>query len=126
MPVPLSMDLRERFARLVKGGVSGREAAHRLQLSAATGTRWARDVRACGSVSLAPMGHPRGTGKLSGYIDFFQELLVQDPDITLFELCDALNDAEGICVRHTAISRLLKRCGLTHKKSRWLPPSTTL
>ena len=123
MPAPLSLDIRERFARLVKDGVSGREAARRLQLSAATGTRWARDVRAFGSVSLAPMGRPRGTGKLSGYVDFFQELILQDPDITLFELRDALNHAEGICVHHTAISRLLKRCGFTHKKSRWLPPS---
>ncbi len=123
MPAPLSMDLRERFACLIKDGFSGREAARRLQISAATGTRWARDVRTCGSASIAPMGRPRGTGKLAGYVDFFQELIEQDPDITLFELRDALSDAEGVCVHHTAISRLLKRCGFTHKKSRWLPPS---
>lgn len=123
MPAPLSTDLRERFARLILDGASGREAARRLQVSAATGSRWARQIRACGSAPIAPMGRPRGTGKLGPYVGFFKELVMQDPDITLFELRDALAEAEGVTVHHSAIADLLKRLGFRYKKNRWLPPS---
>ena len=54
---------------------------------------------------------------------FFEELIAQDPDITLFELRDALADAEGVSVHHSSIAALLTRLGFTYKKSRWWPPS---
>lgn len=72
---------------------------------------------------MAPIGRPPGTGKLAAYVGFFEELVAQDPDITLFELRDALTDAEGVAVHHSAIAGLLKRLGFTHKKSHWLPPN---
>jgi hypothetical protein len=62
------------------------------------------------------MDRPAGTGKLAAHVDFFRELVTQDPDITLFELRDALADAEGVTVHHSAIAGLLKRLGFTHKK----------
>jgi transposase len=49
-------------------------------------------------------------------VPFFEELIGQDPDITLFELRDALSDATGLQVQHSAIGHLLKRLGFTHKK----------
>ena len=126
MPAPLPKELRERFARLIRDGLTGREAARRLQVSAATGGRWARQIRSKGEAIAAPMGRPAGTGKLAAHVGFFQELVTQDPDITLFELRDALADAEGVTVHHSAIAGLLKRLGFTHKKSRWLPPSAAV
>ena len=126
MPAPLSADLRDRFARLIMEGFTAREAARRLQVSAATGVRWARQVRACGCVPIAPMGRPCGGGKIAPYGGFFKELVLQDPDITLFELRDALFDAQGVRVHHSTIAQLLKRLGFTHKKSRWLPPSASV
>ena len=40
MPAPLSLDVRHRFQRLIEEeGLSGREAARRLLISAATGVR---------------------------------------------------------------------------------------
>ena len=45
-----------------------------------------------------------------------EELIVQDPDITLFELRDALADGTGVKVQHSAIGHLLKRLGFTHEK----------
>jgi len=56
-------------------------------------------------------------------VPFFEELIGQDPDITLFELRDALADASGLRVQHSAIGHLLKRLGFTHKKSRWSLPN---
>ena len=123
MPAPLPKELRDRFARLICDGMTGREAARHLQVSAATGGRWARQIRSKGEARVAPMGRPAGTGKLAAHVGLLQELVAQDPDITLFELRDALADAGGVRVHHSAIAGLLKRLGFTHKKSRWWPPN---
>lgn len=54
---------------------------------------------------------PRGWGKLTPYQPFFEELIAQDPDITLHELRDALMAAEGVSVHHSSIALLLSRLG---------------
>ena len=126
MSAPLPLALRSRFQRLIEEGLSGRAAALRLKLSSATGARWARQVHQTGRVDPAPQGRPRGTGKLAPHEAFFRELIAQDPDITLFELRDALADATGLQVQHSAIGHLLKRLGFTHKKSRWRPPNAAV
>lgn len=123
MPAPLSKELRDRFARLIEEGLSGREASRRLQVSAATGARWRCQIQKSGTAFVAPMGRPPGSGKLAAHVGFFRELVAQDLDITLFELRAALADAAGVTVHHSAIAALLKRLGFTYKKSRWWPPS---
>lgn len=126
MSAPLPSALRARFQRYIEEGLSGRAAAFRLKLSPATGTRWARQVKTKGHAAAAPQGRPRGTGKLAPHRAFFEELMMQDPDITLFELRDALADAEGVQVHHSSIADLLSRLGFTYKKSRWLPPNVAV
>ncbi len=69
------------------------------------------------SAPIAPQGRPHGTGKLAACVVFFKELVEQGPDITLFELRDALACAHGVSARHSTIAVLLKRLGFTHKKS---------
>ena len=123
MSAPLPSALRARFLRYIEEGLSGRAAALRLKLSPATGARWARHIRETGRIAPAPQGRPKGSGKLAPHVPFFEELIGQDPDITLFELCDALADASGLRVQHSAIGHLLKRLGFTHKKSRWSLPN---
>jgi len=120
MPAPLPASLRGRFKQYIEEGLSARAAALRLRISPATGVRWAQRIRRGGEASVAVMGRPVGHGKLAPYADFFQELIAQDPDITLFELRDALADAHGEKVHHSGIALMLKRLGYTHKKSRWL------
>ncbi len=115
MPVLLPKELRDRFERLIGEGLSGREASRRLHVSAATGARWRQQIHASGAAPIARMGRPPGSGKLAPHISFFRELVAQDPDITLFELRDALVGAEGLTVHHSAIAGLLKRLGFTHK-----------
>ncbi len=119
MSAPLPLALRARFQRFIEEGLSGRAAALRLKLSPATGARWALQVRTRGHASPAPQGRPPGRGKLAPHRAFFEELIMQDPDITLFELRDALADAEGVQVHHSSIANLLSRLGFTYKKSRW-------
>lgn len=67
----------------------------------------------------APQGPPRGKGKLAPHQAFLEELIAQNPDITLFELHNALADASGVRVQHSSIANLLSRLGFTYKKSRW-------
>jgi transposase len=119
MPAPLSLDLRRRFQLCIEEGLSGREAARRLHISAATGARLARKVRSGESLVPAKCGRPPGAGKLGAFRDFLMEMVTQKADITLFELRDALADAEGVRVHHSAIGRALARLGFSFKKSRW-------
>ena len=119
MPAPVSLDLRRRFQLCIEEGLSGREAARRLHISAATGARLACKVRRGESLVPARCGRPPGAGQLGAFRDFLVELVSQDPDITLFELRDALAAAEGVRVHHSAIARALARLGFSYKKSRW-------
>jgi transposase len=116
MSAPLPNALRARFQRSIEDGLSGRAAALRLRLSPATGARWARAIRTRGHADPAPQGRPRGRGKLAPYQGFFEELVAQDPDITLYELRDALATAEGVEVHHSSIAALLSRLGFSYKK----------
>ena len=119
MPAPLSLDLRHRFQLYLGEGLSGREAARRLRISAATGARLAQKGRRGGSLAPAKCGRPPGSGKLGAFRGFLVELVTQDPDITLHELRDALFEAEGVRVHHSAVARALVRLGFSYKKSRW-------
>ena len=119
--VPLAV--RERCQTCREEGLSGRVAAVLLKLSPATGARWARQVRSKGHADPARQGPPRGKGELAPHQAFLEELVAQDPDITLFELRDALAEAEGVQVHHSSIANLLSRLGFTYKKSRWSPPN---
>ena len=125
MSAPLPNALRARFKACLEEGLSGRAAASRLKLSPATGTRWARAIRQRGEAAPAPQGRPRGGGKLAPHQAFLEELVAQDPDITLFELRDALAMGEGVKVHHSSIAALLKRLGFSYKKNRWSPPNST-
>ena len=119
MPAPLSLDLRIRFRGYIEDGLSGREAARRMRVSAATGARLARKVRRGESLAPAKCGRPPWSGKLGPYREFLLELVGHDPDITLVELQGALAEAEAVRVHHSAIARALRRLGFTYKKSRW-------
>ena len=118
MSAPMPSALWARFQKYVEEGLSGRAAALRLKLSPATGPRWALQFRTHGQASRAPQECPPGHGKLAPHRAFFEELITQDPDITLFELRDALADAQGVQVHHSFIADLLSRLGFTYKKSR--------
>jgi transposase len=116
MPKPLSLDIRHRFQRHIKAGLSGREAARRLLISAATASRLARKIARGESLVPARCGPKRGNGKLAPHHDFLIELVTQDPDITLQELRDALEAAHEVRVHQSAIGYALDRLGYTFKK----------
>ncbi len=123
MSAPLPSALRIRFQRDIEEGLSGRAAAARLELSAATGARWARLFRETGHAEAAPQGRPKGHGKLAPHRSFFDELLEQDADMTLSELGRALEHAIGIRAHSASIGGFLRKLGYRYKKNHWWPPS---
>ncbi len=98
MPAALPSALRARFQQYIEEGLSGRAAAARLKISAATGVRWQRKLRETGSIEPELQGRPRGHGKLAPHREFLEELVAQDGDITLPELAGALEAATGVIV----------------------------
>ncbi len=121
MSAALPMALRARFQEYIAEGLSGRAAAARLKLSAATGVRWQQKLRKTGAVTPATQGRPCGNGKLAPHQAFLEELVVQDGDITLPELAGALKEGTGIVAHSASIGRFLRKLGYTYKKSRWSP-----
>ena len=97
MSSALSSELRARFREYIEEGLSGRAAAARLKLSAATGARWQRKWRETGAIAPEVQGRPPDHGKLSAH----RELLARDGEITLPELAGALASATGV-VAHAA------------------------
>ena len=123
MSAALPMALRVRFREYIEEGLSGRAAAARLKLSAATGVRWLRRIRERGDVTPDVQGRPRGHGKLAPHRGFLEELVAQDGDITLPELAGALKAATNVVAHPASIGRFLRKLGYTYKKSRWWPPN---
>ena len=84
MPAPLPKEVRDRFARRI---------VEELPVETPPG--------AC----RYPL---RRAGDGGG---IFRALAMQDPDITLFDLRDALDAVEGVTARRSTIAGLLKRLG---------------
>jgi len=89
MPAPLPKEVRSRFARLIVEGVTGRRG---------------RKIRRNGAATVAPMGRPSGPGKRAPHGGIFRASAMQGPDITLFDLRDALAAVEGVTVRRSTIA----------------------
>ena len=75
MSAALPRALRARFEECIIEGLSGRSAAARLKLSAATGVRWLRRLREQGDTSPDPQGRPKGHGKLAPHRSFLEDLV---------------------------------------------------
>lgn len=65
---------------------------------------------------MAFEGRPDGREKLAPCAAFIQELIAQNPDITLFELRDALANTQLEMVHHSGIAVILKHLEHTHNK----------
>ncbi len=92
MTKTLSMDIRSRFRRYIEEGWTGRAAGRALKISPASAVRFRRMILRGKGLDAKPRGGHRDGGKLAGFTDFLIELVSQDPDITLYELRDALEE----------------------------------
>jgi len=118
---PLSQDLRVRFCRALDRGMSARGAAALLEVSPATGVRWAKAWREAGSIAPGKVG-----GHKRYVLESEREWLlarVAEKDATLHELLAMLREERGVVVCCDTLWRFLKRCGKSFKKRRSLPAS---
>jgi len=117
MAKSLSLDIRERVVGLVGEGLSCREAARRLRISAASAVRIVQRHKQRGSVAPCPRGRPRGSGKLDPVAAFLRAVIEARPDMTMPELAERLWENHGLRAAPAELSRFLKhRLGLTYKK----------
>ncbi len=125
MTKTLSKDIRSRFRHYIEEGWTARATGRALKISPASAVRFRQAILQGKGLDAKPRGGHLGGGKLSGFIDFLIELVSQDPDITLYELRDALEAAHGVRVHHSSVDRALRRAGYTFKKRASLQMSAT-
>lgn len=95
-----------------------------LEVSPATGVRWAKAWRTTGSVEPGKVGgHLRPL--LEGEREWLLARIEQKKDLTLHALLAELRDERGVVVCCDTLWRYLKRCGKTFKKRRSSPRSRT-
>lgn len=95
-----------------------------LEVSAATGVRWARAWRERGSTQPGKVGgHLRPL--LESERDWLLARIEQKQDLTLHELLSDLREERGVVVCCDTLWRFMGRCGKTFKKRRSLPRNRT-
>lgn len=116
----ISMDLRVRIYDARQAGETTAEVAERFAVSPAFVRRLMQRHRETGS--LAPSSAPRGRKpQLSGHTDQLRQLQAEHPDLTASEIRDRL----GLTVAAVTVWRMLRRLGLTFKKSHYERPSSS-
>lgn len=111
-----SLDIRERLASMVDRGQSRRSAARHFGVSESAAIKLLRRRMSTGTISPLRQGRPPGSGKLSLYVPFLIAQVEQKPDITMPELADKLDEAYGVRVPPSSLSRVLVAQGFTYKK----------
>ena len=117
MGKPLSIDLRVRMVRGIASGKSRRAVAAQFEVAPSTAVRVQARYAATGSVEPAPLGRPRGSGKLMPYRAALIEQVKARPDITMPELAAWLEAEHDVTVDPSNLSRLLCRAGFSFKKN---------
>lgn len=104
------------FYRLMESGQSAASAGRSVLVSRATAARWGKKVGEGQALDPGRRGRSTGWGKLAAHMDFFAELIKQDPDITLGELRDASETAEGLTAGIRSIGAALAKQGYRYGK----------
>ena len=113
----ISKDMRTRMLRGMKAGKSARAVARQFEVAPSTASRLKKHVAATGSIEPRPPGRPKGHGKLGPHKDFLIEHVLEKPDITMPQLVNILQEAHGVKVDPSNISKLLCAEGFTYKKN---------
>jgi transposase len=110
------MALRERVVDFVEEGNGHREAARHFRVSPKFVNDMVRLKRETGGLAPRPQGNP-GRGKLASVADWVRRRVAGKGDLTLDELVVELDTHHGLTVHRSSVGRLLRRLGLSHKKS---------
>lgn len=121
MARPYSEDLRRRIVAAVEAGASRNAAAKQFAVSVSCVVKLMQRVRRTGSIAPAPRG--RKPYALAEHDGMVRALVAEQPDLTLDELKQELEN-RGIRVGRSSVNRFLLVHKLTFKKIRFTPPSS--
>lgn len=112
-----SEDLRERVIAAVEAGKTQAEVAAQFQIHKSTLEKWWYRWRDTGSsAALPPASGPKRT--LQAAESFLRAEVKKQPDVTLEELCERVQEAKGLKASPSMMCRELKILNLPRKKSR--------
>ena len=114
---PYSQDLRERAIAAFEAGKTQAEVAAQFQIHKSTLEKWWyrwRDTGSC--AALPPASGPKRT--LQAAETFIREEVKKQPDLTLEELCERVEEVKGLVASRSMMCRELKLLKLPRKKSR--------
>ena len=118
MPRPHPIELRERVVAAYKSGEgSFRTLAQRFMVGEASVNRWVSRERRTGSVDASPMGGGHRERKVdeAGQA-LLRDLIDNNPDCTLRELCAEYRVARNVVVSTQTMSDTLRWLGYTRKR----------
>ena len=114
---PYSQDLRERVMTALEAGKTQAEVAAQFQIHKSTLEKWWYRWRDTGSCAALPAASgPKRT--LQDAEKLIREEVKKQPDLTLEELCERVQAAEGLVASPSMMCRELKILKLPRKKSR--------
>ena len=111
----LSQDLRLRIVDLVGTGVSRRRAAQRFKVSVSSAIRFVKQVKELGHLE------PKKAKKRKSRLDRFRSDILgwigDQPDLTLAELRERLDECYGLRVGSTTLHDWFNANQITYKKN---------
>jgi transposase len=123
---PYSNDLRHRIVEAYDSGEhSLAEVAELFSVSLATVKNFVRRNRETGSADALPHAGGRKPVLNEKARSFIGELVKQNNDLTLAQLCRRVKARHKKAVSVPTMGRLLQALGLARKKSRYTPQSVT-
>ena len=125
MTQPLSNDLRRRVVTAVDGGMSRRGAAKRFGIAPSTAIKWVCAWQRTGSYRPRPQGGDRRSHRIEARAETVLALVEETPDMTLAEIAVHLESAHGVRVSQSTVWRFFHRRGITFKKKRLTPASSS-
>jgi transposase len=123
---PYSLDLREKILRAYdEHRGSQRALAALFGVSRAFVEKLVQRRRRTGQLAPRPHAGGRKPSCDPAALAVVRQVLQEQADATLAELCERLGHRRGLRVSVSTLSRLLTRLGLPRKKSRSTPPNGT-
>lgn len=111
-----SADLRERLLGAIDAGLPLAEAARLFRVCPSTIRRWRHRWRTTGAVAARP--RPGRTPRIGpAQAAALQTQVAATPDATLAQHCARWEATQGVRVSVATLSRVIRRLGITLKKS---------
>lgn len=114
---PYSQDLRERAIAAIEAGKTQAEVAVQFDIHKSTLEKWWYRWRDTGSCAALP-AHSGPKRKLQAAESIIRAEVKKQPDVTLAELCERVQEAKGLRVSESMMCRELQILDLPRKKSR--------